>query len=40
MRHRLEDLGRLAVLFQNLLKHDLFTREHQLKPSRNKEYYE
>lgn len=40
MRHRLEDLGRLAVLLQGLLDHELFTDEGDLRPRRPKDYDE
>lgn len=36
MRHRIEDLGRLSVLIQVLLEHDLFNKA--LLPSRSKDY--
>ncbi len=39
MRHRLEDLGRLAVLLRNLLDHELFD-EPRFRPYRPKEYGE
>lgn len=38
MRSRLEDLGRLAVLIENLLDHDLFKEEYH--PRRPKDYDE
>ncbi len=38
MRNRLEDLGRLAVLIDNLLDHDLFNKEYL--PWRPKDYDE
>ena len=40
MRHRLEDLGRLAVLLDELLKLELFSKEGHLRPFRNKDYDE
>ncbi len=40
MRHRLEDLGRLAVLLEELLKLELFSKEGHLSPFRNKDYHE
>lgn len=39
MRHRLEDLGRLAVLIDNLLEHKLFN-DPNLRPDRPKDYRE
>jgi len=39
MRHRLEDLGRLAVLIDNLLEHNLF-EDYALRPHRAKDYDE
>ncbi len=39
MRHRLEDLGRLAVMIDNLLEHNLF-EDHALRPGRKKDYDE
>lgn len=39
MRHRLEDLGRLAVMIDNLLEHKLF-EDYALRPGRPKDYYE
>lgn len=38
MRQRIEDLGRLAVMLQNLLDHGLF--EEEFAPRRNKDYAE
>jgi hypothetical protein len=38
MRQRVEDLGRLAVLINNLLDHHLF--DENLLPSRSKDYWE
>lgn len=38
MRHRIEDLGRLAVLIQNLLDHQLF--DDFSLPSRRKDYWD
>ena len=38
MRHRVEDLGRLAVLIRNLLDHPLF--DDDLLPRRPKDYWE
>jgi hypothetical protein len=40
MRHRLEDLGRLAVLLKDLLDHDLFNDDGGLRPYRPKDYEE
>ncbi|MBS0654701.1 MAG: hypothetical protein JSR46_02895 [Verrucomicrobia bacterium] len=39
MRHRLEDLGRLAVMIDNLLEHKLF-EDYDLRPGRPKDYGE
>lgn len=39
MRHRLEDLGRLAVMIDNLLDHKLFD-DYDLRPGRPKDYHE
>ncbi len=38
MRHRVEDLGRLAVLIRNLLDHPLF--QESFLPGRPKDYWE
>ena len=39
MRNRLEDLGRLAVMIDNLLEHALF-EDYTLRPHRPKDYDE
>lgn len=39
MRHRLEDLGRLTVMIDNLLEHELFDGL-SLRPGRPKDYDE
>ena len=36
MRERVEDLGRILVLVENILKDELF----ETRPCRNKDYYE
>ena len=38
MRHRLEDLGRLTVLIQNLLDYELLSSHSNLRPSRAKDW--
>ncbi len=38
MRHRVEDLGRIAVLIRLLFDETIFSREHL--PCRTKDYYE
>ena len=38
MRHRVEDLGRLAVMLTTLLDHELFNQDGRLRSRRPKDY--
>ncbi len=40
MRQRIEDLGRLAVLLQNLLEQELFAGEGRFRPLRPKDTWD